>query len=239
MNITCLNPTCRNQIQINGPWVPAATCTNCGTVHYPPFAQSGAAPAQPPAPVPIPPQGGNNMPSFPPTPPNQGWNPTPTPNQGWNPIPAPPNQGWNPTPAPPNQGWNPTPAPPNRGAAVEPPKPEVQPIATLIAENPFGQRQEFKLKFGTNLIGRATADIQIDIVLTDVSISRPHCVIEVLEHKPNSWKYMVYDISYTNRKESTNGVYIPFRATRLSRVEQVELQVGSYFTAGNIKFELR
>jgi hypothetical protein len=203
MNITCINPNCKNQIVISGLWVSSATCFNCGTVHYPPFIQSGA--------VPPPVSSVDNAPKFvslsdeymsPPSMPNL------VPEQG-------------------------------RNLMEQSVKNEVQSIAILVAEDNFGQKQEYRLKLGVNIIGRATANTQVDVVLTDASISRPHCVVEVLENKPHGWKYMLYDIGYTNRKESTNGLYLPFRSTRLSKYEQVELQIGSYVIAGNIKLELR
>jgi hypothetical protein len=130
-------------------------------------------------------------------------------------------------------GWgqrrNPTPDPPK----------VIQPIATLLSEDHFGQRQDFKLKVGTNIIGRATPNMQVDIVLTDNSLSRPHCVVEVVDNKAYGWKYLLYDIGYMNRKDSTNGVYVGLRATRLNNMEQVELQVSDYFITGNVRFELR
>ncbi|MEN9610105.1 MAG: Inner rane component of cytoplasmic domain [Bacteroidota bacterium] len=132
------------------------------------------------------------------------------------------NAGW-------GQRWNPAPDPPKI----------IQPIATLMSEDHFGQRQDFKLKLGTNIIGRATPNLHVDIVLADNSLSRPHCVLEVLDNKAYGWKYLLYDIGCMSRKESTNGVYIALRTTRLSRMEQVELQVNDYFITGNVRFELR
>jgi FHA domain len=128
-----------------------------------------------------------------------------------------------------DQRRNPTPDPPR----------VIPPMATLMSEDNLGKRQEFKLKLGINVIGRATPMMQVDVVLMDDSLSRPHCVVEVLDNKFYGWKYLLYDISYMNRKESTNGVYIALRSTRLGSMEQVELQVGDYFITGHVRFELR
>jgi hypothetical protein len=213
MDIICQNSNCKKTIQINGPWIAHAACSHCGRINYRPFTYSDEL-SLPDVSPPIPHKPIDNEPA-------DNW------NRNWKggqvqskPIDNESGGG----------NWRyPTPDPPR----------VLPPMARLMSEDNSGQRQEFKLKLGINVIGRATPMMQVDVVLMDGSLSRPHCVVEVVDNKFYGWKYLLYDISYMNQKKSTNGVYIALRSTRLDIMEQVELQVGDYFITGHVRFELR
>lgn len=107
----------------------------------------------------------------------------------------------------------------------------VQPIGFLLSED--GRR--FQLRSGVNTVGRKSADV----LLEDKTVSREHCIIEVIPHTDGSWNYFVYDVSFTGKKESANGVFVSGRTMRLQSHEKISLMEGSQLTIGQIEIVLQ
>ncbi|MGB1032961.1 MAG: FHA domain-containing protein, partial [Flavobacteriales bacterium] len=96
---------------------------------------------------------------------------------------------------------------------TEHPQEEPDPINTLpepgFIVTASGER--FQLKMGKNIIGRKAPDISIQ----DKTISRVHCVIEVLEAENDRLEQFIYDIGFESGESSTNGVFLSGRSQRL------------------------
>jgi hypothetical protein len=108
---------------------------------------------------------------------------------------------------------------------------EVQPLPHLTSAD--GQR--FELKPGINTIGRGECDIR----LSDKSVSRLHCVIDV-QPRPNGngWDYIVYDIGHIESSASANGVFLSNRTPRLENYERVPFRKGLILEVGRVKLTL-
>lgn len=90
------------------------------------------------------------------------------------------------------------------------------------------------LKLGKNVIGRKGTDIEIN----DRTISRKHCVLEVVKNEAGQLDYFIYDIGHDEDKPSTNGVFIGGRSQRLQDFERIKLFNGSVITIGNVHLVL-
>lgn len=138
---------------------------------------------------------------------------------------------------PPNLGYN----EPEIDAVADPFQPggrASQPNENAVApEIGFLQVQGMevqKLKVGKNIIGRKGTDIEIK----EPTISRKHCVLEVVASDAGHFDYFIYDIGHVEEKPSTNGVYISGRSQRLQDFERIKLFNGSVITIGNIHLVL-
>ncbi|MBP6185170.1 MAG: FHA domain-containing protein [Saprospiraceae bacterium] len=206
--INCSNPQCGVSIEII-PGLFSVICPSCGQwVEIPGVNQSSGPP---------------EISNYPPP-----GNPPPfsEPNFG----PPPTSSG----PSAPAPAWSPysfqEPAP---ASSLTPNEPEEN-IQQLRA-NPAGclhmpDGRVIKLNVGKHVIGRQGADI----LLTDPSVSRKHCVIEVSPDpiQPSSFTYFIWDIGHESGVPSTNGVYISQRSLRLQDHERLPLQDGTIITLG-------
>lgn len=106
------------------------------------------------------------------------------------------------------------------------------PLGQLITED----RQRFPLQQGTNTIGRKGTDI----VLQDKTVSRRHCVVEVVKSNDgNTWDYFVYDIGYLDGVASTNGVLLSGRSLRLDTHERLRISNRMSIKIGKTKLTLK
>ena len=108
---------------------------------------------------------------------------------------------------------------------------EAVPTACLVT----GDGQRFPLRAGRNIIGRKNCDI----VLSDKSVSRRHCVVEVQAASSGTgWEYIVYDIGHLEGSASSNGVFLSNRTPRLQNYERIPLRKGLVLEVGRIKLKL-
>jgi len=100
----------------------------------------------------------------------------------------------------------------------------------IVTDN--GER--YQLKMGKNFIGRKAPDIS----LPDKTISRVHCVLEVLQTDEGKLDYCIYDIGHESGEASTNGVFLSGRSQRLQDYEKVPIKENATIKLGNISFQL-
>lgn len=138
---------------------------------------------------------------------------------------------------PPNLGYN----EPENDAASYPFHPDGQALQpdekAPVQEVGFLQVQGMevhKLKVGKNVIGRKGTDIEIK----EPTISRKHCILEVVQNGTGHFDYFIYDIGHEEEKPSTNGVFIGGRSQRLADFERIKLFNGSVITIGNVHLVL-
>lgn len=94
--------------------------------------------------------------------------------------------------------------------------------------------ERLKLKPGKNTVGRR----ETDLVINDRTISRKHCVVEVVLNEIGAYDYYVYDIGHDTGHSSTNGVYISGRSQRLEDYERIKLYNGAMVTLGTVQLTL-
>lgn len=119
--------------------------------------------------------------------------------------------------------------PPSGPSSKEPEAPPA--IGYLISSD--GRR--YPLKAGQNVIGRKNADI----ILSDRTVSRRHCVIEVTQAAGNGWEYIIYDIGHLEGTASTNGVLISARSLRLENYERIPITNGMTIRLGDTELTLK
>ena len=112
------------------------------------------------------------------------------------------------------------------------PEEEIIPQLGYIITEPG---EKFPLKEGKNIIGRKGTDI----VISDKTISRRHCIIEANISDDKTVDYLIYDIGHEEEAPSTNGVFISGRSIRLQDYERVPLPNGTTVRVGNVSFQLR
>jgi pSer/pThr/pTyr-binding forkhead associated (FHA) protein len=86
------------------------------------------------------------------------------------------------------------------------------------------------IKHGKNMIGRSNADL----VLSDSTVSRKHCVIEV-NGEGVEREFIIYDIGHVEEKPSTNGVFLSGRTLRLQDYERLPLKDGTTLEIGAVQ----
>ncbi|HKL03702.1 MAG TPA: FHA domain-containing protein [Cryomorphaceae bacterium] len=86
------------------------------------------------------------------------------------------------------------------------------------------------LKMGKNVIGRSNADL----ILSDSTVSRKHCVIEV-SGEGEEREFIIYDIGHVEDKPSTNGVFLSGRTLRLQDYERLPLKDGTTLEIGTVQ----
>ena len=95
--------------------------------------------------------------------------------------------------------------------------------------------EQLRLKEGKNVIGRKNADLIID----DRTVSRRHCVIEVVLNSAGTKEYTIYDIGHIEGTPSTNGVLISGRSLRLQDYERIPISNGTSIQIGNVRLTLQ
>ncbi len=86
------------------------------------------------------------------------------------------------------------------------------------------------LKPGKNVIGRSNTDL----ILSDSTVSRKHCVIEVVGEGEDR-EFIIYDIGHLEDKPSTNGVFLSGRTLRLQDYERLPLKDGTTLEIGTVQ----
>ena len=86
------------------------------------------------------------------------------------------------------------------------------------------------LKPGKNVIGRSNTDL----ILSDSTVSRKHCVIEVTGESEDR-EFIIYDIGHAEDKPSTNGVFLSGRTLRLQDYERLPLKDGTTLEIGTVQ----
>ena len=102
-----------------------------------------------------------------------------------------------------------------------------------VIANFFGDKQEFGLQLGDNVIGRrkrATDGVDIAIINTDPSMCRKHCVINVKKNAAGKLIYTLRDFP------SLTGTFL--NNVCLGKKEQVVLNHGAVITLGATTFIL-
>lgn len=89
------------------------------------------------------------------------------------------------------------------------------------------------LKIGQNVIGRSNADL----IISDKTVSRKHCVIEATADSSSNINFVIYDIGHTEGTPSTNGVYLSGRTIRLQDYERVPLKDGITIEIGSVHLD--
>lgn len=214
--INCTNPNCGNTITVPT-GASFVTCPACDTWHMLDNAPS-PTPAQ------------SLSPSFDAgdyfTPPQENKDPAP-PSYDPSPAIAPYPPIVEPPPVPKHEGADILPDyPPTGDITPPPPSSENEPIAFLQTIN--GKR--LILKEGKNYIGRQGTDL----IIQDKTVSRRHCVIEVIRSEGQHWNYYICDIGFLEGKASSNGVLVSGRSLRLENHERLPIQVGSSIQLGNV-----
>ena len=102
-----------------------------------------------------------------------------------------------------------------------------------VIANFFGDKQEFGLQLGDNVIGRRNRDtdgVDIAIINTDPSMGRKHCVINVKKNAAGKLIYTLRDFP------SLTGTFL--NNVCLGKKEQVVLNHGAVITLGATTFIL-
>lgn len=102
-----------------------------------------------------------------------------------------------------------------------------------VIANFFGDKQEFGLQLGDNVIGRRNRDtdgVDIAIINTDPSMGRKHCVINVKKNAVGKLIYTLRDFP------SLTGTFL--NNVCLGKKEQVVLNHGAVITLGATTFIL-
>lgn len=109
-------------------------------------------------------------------------------------------------------------------------------IGWLIVHDEQTKEQVFNLKFGKNVVGRASQSKPADvgIVTEDKYMSRNHCVLEIKTNQIGKFQYIIYDIG------STNGTYINGnKDNKLKPDTQLILKEGDTIQIGRTKVVLK
>ena len=116
---------------------------------------------------------------------------------------------------------------------VNPETPAVnqKPIGYLISE----AGEQFILKEGKNIIGRQSGDL----IINDRTVSRKHCIIEIMTSNSGGWEYTIYDIGHVEGAPSTNGVFVSGRSLRLQDYERIPIRNGTSIRIGNVRLVLQ
>lgn len=104
----------------------------------------------------------------------------------------------------------------------------------VVIENAFAFKQELPLQLGENVVGRRNKDtdgVDVEIVSSDPSMGRKHCVITVKANREGSLDYFLRDFP------SLTGTFL--RNELLGNRETVRLEDGDVVTLGATTFILR
>ena len=104
----------------------------------------------------------------------------------------------------------------------------------VVIENAFAFKQELPLAMGENVVGRRNKDtdgVNVEIITSDPSMGRKHCVITVKENKAGGLDYFLRDYP------SLTGTFL--RNELLGERETVRLEDGDVVTLGAKTFILR
>ena len=104
----------------------------------------------------------------------------------------------------------------------------------VVIENAFAFKQELPLAMGENVVGRRNKDtdgVNVEIITSDPSMGRKHCVITVKENKAGGLDYFLRDYP------SLTGTFL--RNELLGERETVRLEDGDVVTLGATTFILR
>lgn len=91
------------------------------------------------------------------------------------------------------------------------------------------------LKVGKNIIGRKNTDLVID----DRTVSRRHCVIEIINKSAGIPEFFIYDIGLIDGTSSTNGVFISGRSLRLQDYERIPIGPETSIRMGMVNLVLK
>lgn len=96
--------------------------------------------------------------------------------------------------------------------------------------------QKLQLQPGRNIIGRKS-----NLSINDPTVSRKHCVVEVIPHPVDSekWDYILSDIGEIEGKASMNGVFIIGRSLRLQNTEKIPINNGTVIRLGSVRLTLQ
>lgn len=77
-------------------------------------------------------------------------------------------------------------------------------VGWVLVHDEQTAKQTFELKMGPNKIGRKSFTGHVDIAIDtkDLSMSREHCIIDVVEHKKEGLAFLLHDL------ESDNGTIL-------------------------------
>ena len=107
-------------------------------------------------------------------------------------------------------------------------KPDLE-VAYLVTNS----GEYLPLKVGANIIGRSN----VDLIISDKTVSRKHCVIEASADEASTMTFVIYDIGHTEGTPSTNGVYLSGRTLRLQDYERVPLKDGVTIEVGSVHLD--
>jgi hypothetical protein len=102
-----------------------------------------------------------------------------------------------------------------------------------VIENFFGTKQDLPLILGDNVIGRRNKDtdgVDVEIITSDPSMGRKHCVIQVKANEDGSFDYLLSDFP------SLTGTFLGNKC--LGKKEQVRIEGGAVVTIGATTFIL-
>ena len=104
----------------------------------------------------------------------------------------------------------------------------------VVIENAFAFKQELPLAMGENVVGRRNKDtdgVNVEIITSDPSMGRKHCVINVRQDAGGRFIYTLRDFP------SLTGTFI--RNTLVGKKERVRIDGGEIVTIGATTFILR
>ena len=102
-----------------------------------------------------------------------------------------------------------------------------------VIENVFTYKQELPLKLGDNVVGRRNKDtegVDVEIITSDPSMGRKHCVINVKQNAQGGFVYTVRDFP------SLTGTFVG--SVLVGKKEQVRLDDEAIVTLGATTFIL-
>ena len=102
-----------------------------------------------------------------------------------------------------------------------------------VIENTFAYKQELPLKLGDNVIGRRNKDtegVDVEIITSDPSMGRKHCVLNVKRNADGTLIYTVRDFP------SLTGTFVG--SVLVGKKEQVRLEDEAIVTLGATTFIL-
>ena len=102
-----------------------------------------------------------------------------------------------------------------------------------VIENVFTYKQELPLKLGDNVVGRRNKDtegVDVEIITSDPSMGRKHCVINVKQNAQGGFVYTVCDFP------SLTGTFVG--SVLVGKKEQVRLDDEAIVTLGATTFIL-
>jgi len=108
-------------------------------------------------------------------------------------------------------------------------------VGWIVVHDEHTNTQTYALQLGKNTIGRkANKPANVLIETADKYMSRNHCVIEAVQGRDQSYKFVLYDIG------STNGTYVNAKVrSRLGTSDEVYIKDGDTIQIGRTKVVLK